>query len=225
MNFTNNDNLFIGISEKKDGPMKSSLENRLLFFKNHNLDNKIIVSAGLVHKNSVVIVDAINQNQLIPDCDALITNQSKYLLAITVADCLPLYFYDTNKKIIALAHAGWRGILSEIAKEVIKVFVGHYNSNLNDIEIFVGPHIKGCHFEVKDDVASQFKPTDYTTRDGKTFINLSSVIKDQLLQLGINNNNISVSEECSYCLNEKYFSYRRDKPQELETMVAYAGLK
>jgi len=225
MNFIDNQNLYIGISDKKDGPMKSSSENRLLFFKKQNLDNKIIVSAGLVHKNRVVIVDNINESQSILDCDALITNRSKYLLTITVADCLPIYFYDKNKKVVALAHAGWRGVVSKIAAEVINVFTGYYNSNPNDIEVFIGPHIKDCHFEVKDDVSSQFKASDYEIRDEKIYINLSNVVKDQLLQLNINNDNISISNECTYCLKDKYFSYRRDNPAELETMIAYIGLR
>lgn len=225
MDLIDNQNLYIGISGKKDGSMKNSLENRLLFFKNHNLDNKIIVSAGLVHKNRVVIIDDIDKNELITNCDALITNKNKYLLTITVADCLPIYFYDNNKKVIALAHAGWRGVLSEIAKEIVDVFVNHYGSSLGDIEVFVGPHIKDCHFEIKDDVSSQFKASDFIIRDKKTYVNLSELVKSQLLKLNINIDNINISDECTYCLNNKYFSYRRDNPQELETMIAYIGLK
>jgi len=225
MNFTNNKNLYIGISDKKDASMKNSLENRLLFFKNQNLDHKIIVSAGLVHRNRVVIVDDINETQSIPDCDALITNQSKYLLAITVADCLPIYFYDKNKKIIALAHAGWRGVVSNIAQEVINVFISHYNSNPSDIEVFIGPHIQACHFEVKDDVSSQFKISDSIIRNKKTYINLAKTVKEQLSELGLNDDNIRITEECTYCLSDKYFSYRRDNPKELEVMLAYISLK
>jgi len=225
MDFTDNRNLYIGISKKKDGSMKNSLENRFLFFKNKGLDSKIRISAGLAHKNKVSIVDNINKNQSIPDCDALITNQNKFLLTITVADCLPIYFYNKNKKIVALAHAGWRGVNSKIAKEVINIFINHYDSNPNDIEVFIGPHIKDCHFEVKDDVSSQFKISDSVIRDKKTYINLSKIVREQLLQLNINNDNINTSDECTYCLSDKYFSYRRDKPQELETMISYMGLR
>ncbi|MBN2854587.1 peptidoglycan editing factor PgeF [Patescibacteria group bacterium] len=225
MNFTDNHNLDLGISDKKDGPMKSSLDNRLLFFKNKNLDHKIIVSAGLVHKNRVVVVDGIDKSKSIPDCDALITNQNKYLLTITIADCLPIYFYDKSKKIIALAHAGWRGVVSNIAWEVINVFISHYNSKPNDIEVFIGPHIKDCHFEVKDDVASQFKTSDSIIINQKIYINLAKIVREQLFELGLRDDNIKITEECTYCLSDKYFSYRRDKPEELETMIAYIGLK
>ena len=218
-----NQDMYLGISEKKDGPMKSSLENRFLFFKNNNLDNKIIISAGLVHENKVVIVDNLNESQVIPNCDALITNQNKYLLTVTVADCLPIYFYDRNKKVIALAHAGWRGVISEIAKEVINKFISRYNSKSSDIEVFIGPHIKDCHFEVKDDVTSQFEVTGIVIRDNKQYINLAQAVSKQLIDSGVSN--ISISHDCTYCLPNKYFSYRRDNPLELEAMIAYIGLK
>lgn len=223
MNFTDNQNLHIGMSEKKDGPMKSSVENRLLFFKNKGLSDKNIVSAALAHKNKVVVVGNIEKSQTIQECDALITSQHKNLLTITVADCLPIYFYDNKKKVVALAHAGWRGVALNIAKEVVNKFINHYHSNISDIEIFIGPHIQACHFEVKSDVLSEFKDCNAITQDEKTYINLAQIVKEQLLQLGINN--INISEECTYCLNAKYFSYRRDKPKVLKTMIAYIGLK
>ena len=225
MDFTDNQNLYLGISEKKDGPMKDSPKNRLLFFKNLNLDNKIIVSAGLVHKNKVLIVNNINKSQPIPNCDALITDQNKYLLTITVADCLPIYFYDKKKKVIALAHAGWRGLVAEIVKKVVERLINHYHSDLNDLEIFVGPHLQACHFEVKDDVARQFKAPDLIRNNKKIYINLSRVAKNQLIQAGVPDANINISHECAYCLDNKYFSYRRDKLEKLETMIAYLGLK
>ncbi len=225
MNLNDNQDLYIGISEKKDGSMKNSKENRFLFFKNKKLDNKNIISTGLVHGSRVAIVDNVNKSKVIKDCDALITNQKNCLLTITVADCLPIYFYDKNKKIIALAHAGWRGVVLNIASELINIFTNYYSSNLNDIEIFIGPHIKDCHFEVKDDVLGKFKISESIIRDKKKYINLSQVVKDQLLQLNISSNNITISDECTYCLNDKYFSYRRDKPEELETMISYIGLR
>ena len=183
MNFTDNQDLYLGLSTKKDGPMKNSLENRLLFFKNNNLDTKIIVSAGLVHQNKVISVDDVFGSQIIPGCDALITNNPRHLLTVTVSDCVPIYFYDSNKKVVALAHAGWRGVISEIAKEVVNKFITNYQSKPGDIEVFVGPHIKECHFKVKADVASQFKVSDLVLRDEKIYINLAQVIKNQLFDL------------------------------------------
>ena len=225
MDFIDNHNLFIGISEKKDGPMKNSLENRFQFFKNQGLEDKIIISAGLVHKNKVVIIDNISKAEIISDCDALITDQNQYLLTVTVADCLPIYFYDQNKKVIAIAHAGWRGVVSKIAGEVINQFINYYHSDLRDIKVFIGPHLKDCHFEVKNDVASQFKLSDSVIKDEKIYINLAAAVKNQLVESGVSGSNISISQECTYCLTDKYFSFRRDNPKEIDAMIAYIGLK
>lgn len=225
MNFIDAQNIYLGISEREDGPMKYSSKNRLLFFKNQGLDHKIVISAGLVHENRVAIIDYINENQIIPDCDALITKQNKYLLLVTVADCLPIYFYDKNKRVVAIAHAGWSGVVSKIVSEVIEKFISYYGSKLGDIEIFIGPHIRDCHFEVKSDVANEFNISDYTIRDKNIYINLSKIVKSQLVEAGILDKNINISQECTYCLSDKYYSFRRDKPKEIEAMVAYIGLK
>lgn len=225
MDFSINQNIRLGLSAKADGPMKNSPTNRLTFLKHKNLDKKIVVSAGLIHSNKVTTVNGLSHNFIIPNCDALITSDCRYLLTITVADCLPLYFYDNKKQIVAVAHAGWRGVVSQIAKEVVGAFVNNYGSNLKDIEVFIGPHIKDCHFEVKGDVAANFKISETIIRNKKIYINLAGVVTSQLLDRGISETNIRISSECTFCSHDKYFSWRRDKPRELETMVAYIGLK
>lgn len=137
MNYQHNKNIYIGISEKKDGSMKGRPQNSLLLFKDLGLDKKIIASADLVHGNRTAIVSNGFSGGIISKCDALISNNPKHLLTLTVADCLPLYFFDKKKKVVALAHAGWRGIVLDIAKEVIDIFINHYNSKASDIEVFI----------------------------------------------------------------------------------------
>lgn len=205
--------------------MKNSPANRRAFLKRQNLDKKIVVSAGLIHSNKVTTVNGLSHNFLIPNCDALITSDRRYLLTITVADCLPLYFYDNKKQVVAIAHAGWRGVVAQIAKEVVDAFVSNYGSSLKDIEVFIGPHIKDCHFEVKGDVAANFKISETIIRNKKIYINLAGVVTSQLLEWGILEANIRISPECTFCSSDKYFSWRRDKPQELKTMLAYIGLQ
>ena len=213
MTLTDNNDIILGLSDKKDGPMKFSVGNRFLFFQNKGLTDKKIVSAGLVHQNRVVKVDDVSESMIIPDCDALITDNPHLLLTVTVADCLPIYFYDDSKKVVAIAHAGWRGVVLEIAKEVVRAFVDNYRSTLSDIKVFVGPHLRDCHFEVKDDVASYF-PAETIVRDDKIYVDI-----------GVLADNIKISLDCTYCLENRYFSFRRDNPQDLETMIAYIALK
>lgn len=225
MDFNDLQNLYLGISKKQDASMKNDFKNRLSFFKNKGFDDKVIISANLVHKDRVVIVDELKENEDILACDALITNNKKQLLSLTVADCLPIYFYDQEKQVIALAHAGWRGVLAGIAKGVVDKFINHYQSKPENILVFIGPHIQKCHFEVKDDVFSQFAEKYLVRREDKIYIDLSQVVFDQLLSSGLSSWNIKISDDCTFCLDKDYFSYRRDKPEELETMIAYLGLK
>jgi hypothetical protein len=176
----------------------------------------------------VAIVDN-NSLEIIKDHDALITDDPNLILSITVADCLPLYFYDPIKKVIGLAHAGWRGVENGISLETVKAFEQNYHSAKFDIQVFIGPHIGACHFEVRGDVAEKFSswPEFIIFRGEKTFIDLAGIVKKQLLAGGLLKKNINVGPECTYCLPDKYFSFRRDNPGEdqMEVMTAYIGLK
>jgi YfiH family protein len=234
--FTDNfsHDLIFGLSEKADGNMKLSSdkfgqqcrENREQFFRRLGLSDKNVISAGWQHGHKVTAVPSGEPGKILSDSDALITDQPGLVLILIVADCLPLYFYDPIQRVIALAHAGWRGIESNIAAAVIQDFIDKYHSRPADIAVFVGPHIKKCHFEVKADVISIFAayPEAIVNRDGKTYLDLAGVVRRQLLNVGLRENNIDVSSDCTYCLSDKYFSFRRDHPQELEAMLAYMSM-
>jgi hypothetical protein len=225
MDFKEQKDIYLGISEKKDASLKNAPAACLAFFNHKNLKPKIIVSASLEHGNQVMVVDNINKNKNIYHCDALITNQPNFLLTITVADCLPLYFYDENKKVVAIAHAGWRGVVLNIAQQVIHAFVNSYQSDLKDIKVYIGPHIQACHFSVKEDVARKFNKENISCHDKKIFVNLAQTVAGQLATSGIPTQNINISSECTYCLADKYFSFRRDKPKTVEAMLAHICLK
>lgn len=62
-------------------------------------------------------------------------------------------------------------------------------------------------------------------RGGKYFLDMPTVLKIQLENAGIKKENIGVSGECTYCLENKYFSFRRDKEMPLKAMIAYIGIK
>ena len=91
----------------------------------------------------------------------------------------------------------------------------------------IGPGIGPCHFEVQDDVLERFREfyeEALARRDGKTFLDLKRIARRQLVNLGLKEESIEASPECTFCLEEKYFSARRDKPGKTEAMVAVIGL-
>ena len=227
MNIFSDNKTSLGFSEKEDFSMKGNLENKKKFLAKNSLSDVFVVTASLMHESRVVEVAKVSQDQIIDNCDALITKQKGVALTVTAADCLALYFYDPVKEIIGIAHAGWRGVLKNIAVEVINSFVYDHQSNPQDIMVYISPHIKVCHFEVADDLVCEFDVKYIEKRDGRTFVNLEAVVKNQLLQQGVESGNIKMNSECTYCEVSKYFSYRRDRKNlsDMETMLAYIVLK
>ena len=218
-----------GISQKGDGQMRIregnfALENRKRYFSKYGIDFHKVVSADLEHGNTVFIVDEKHFGKTIPESDALVTGRTGIYLAVTVSDCVPIFFYD-EKRVIGIAHAGWRGVVSNIANKVINSMCKKFSSDPRNIKVYVGPHIKKCHFEIRQGIISQFKDYPYSIekRNGRVFINLEKIIRSQLRDAGILASNIEISPDCTYC-NDKYFSFRRDKPTEVMSQIAYIAL-
>lgn len=86
----------------------------------------------------------------------------------------------------------------------------------------IGPGIRKCHFEVKMDVWSQIPESNRIKCDGKTFVDLPKILREQALEAGVLPEHLEDSEICTVC-EQNYFSYRRDKPKDLEVQVAYLG--
>jgi len=200
-----------GVSEKSDGAMKFDSLKRESYLP------APYVLAHVVHGTRVVVAHADNRGGVLPETDGLVTKENNIFLVITVADCFPVYFYDPRTKTIGLIHAGWRGISQNIVKEAAKV-LERSSADVKNLLAGIGPGIRECHFEVQGDIARLFGTKE-------KFVNLGSVIQRQLIELGIKKSNIEDSGECTYCLDQKYFSYRRDKPAQVEAMIAYIGRK
>ena len=138
----------------------------------------------------------------------------------------PIYFYEPFSRVIGLAHAGWKSIVKGIISNIIRTMVKNCGAKADKILVGIGPGIQSCHFEIQKDVLENFKkyPFSIIKKEGGIFIDLSEIIFQQLKKSGLLLNHIEKSEECTHCLKEKYFSYRRDKPKTLEAMIAYIGL-
>ncbi len=221
------DNIIFGLSEKKDGQMifrddGEGVKNRIKYFSNFGIDANLIISAGSVHSNHISFVSDNDKGKIIQGSDGLTTDAKKTCLAVTVSDCLPIFIYDEKKGAIGIAHAGWRSVVKNIAGELIKKFKKHYSSDLKELKVLVGPHIQKCHFRIKKDTLKRFSnyPDFIDGERGGYFVNLGGIVKKQFISRGLKENNIEISPECTYC-NEKYFSFRRDKPKEVVSQIAY----
>ena len=75
----------------------------------------------------------------------------------TYADCVPLYFLDPAKKVIALSHSGWRGTVGKIGKKTVELMHVKFGSDPADILAAVGPSVCQDCYEVSADVIDRFK--------------------------------------------------------------------
>ncbi len=233
--FSKYPHLVVAVSTKKDKQMKvryeletdkETLTNRKQFLSRLSITNFQVVSAKLVHKNTVTIVDINEAGRFIEETDGLITNKKNLFLALTVADCLPIFIYDPIKEVVCLLHAGWRGLDSNIITKGVALMQKKFTSLSENLIVGVGPGIDVCHFAVKDDVLSRFMDYTNVVKKGNTqvFLNLKQIAKQQLIRNGIKENNIEISPLCTFCEKDKYYSYRRDKAAPLQAMLAVIGL-
>lgn len=231
-------NLLVSLSKKQDGSMKLTgekkfdkkiIQNQKNFLKKLKININSLVRTKLAHKEKVKIVNKKHKGKIIPQTDGLLTKEKNLFLSITVADCLPIFLYDPQKEIVGLVHCSWRNLAKNILFKTVIKLKKNLKSQPKDILVGIGPGISQCHFEIGEDVALKFKsfyPKEiFLKKDKKIFLNLKEIAKIQLLRAGIKKENIEINPECTFCLKNKYFSWRREKPKILKAMMAVIGLK
>lgn len=217
-----------GISERQDGSMKlvgddsSVRDARTMYFVKEKIGSSRVVSAGLVHGKHIARARFMDGGRAFSETDGLVTQDLETFLSVTVADCVPVYFFDPIHDVVGIAHAGWRGVVQGIVPEMIHVMGHDYGSNAADILVGIGPSIQRCHFEITEELRDRFDADALEERDGKMFVDLVYILTRQLQGIGVKH--IEDSGICTFCHPERYFSYRRDKPQEIQAQIAWIGL-
>lgn len=224
-----NDNLsFKNINSLKEEVQVTKRRKKFLKKLGINLNN-IIAMEG-VHSKKVYLVTskdkgrgAFSKKDWIFGVDGLLTGEPNLYLLGTFADCLPIYFWDPIKKVVGLAHAGWRSVVKNIAGEMTKKMIKNFGSSPQDISIYIGPSIGPCCFEVKDEVLKKFRKMPESLilkKKNKFFIDLQKTCFNQLKKLGLLTKNLKKTNICTCCQKE-YFSYRREG--KTSGMIAVVG--
>ena len=89
--------------------------------------------------------------------DARITSEAGILLAIRVADCLPVLIADRKLRVVAAVHAGWRGALARVIEKTVGELRRALGSRPQDLVAALGPAIGRCCYEVGDEVVDAFR--------------------------------------------------------------------
>lgn len=217
--------------------MENVLENYRIFCDTIHVDLNKVVLAPLSHGDSIrnVTAEDAGCGLLKPftyeNVDGLLTNVPGLVLTATFADCVPVYFYDPVKKVVGIAHSGWRGTVKEIAGKMVDRMVADYGSDVKDIVAGIGPSIGMCCFEVDEDVFYDFTDLTYLgdgwyyeKENGHYDIDLWRVIWSTLTERGVSPEHIYISGICTCCNRNVLFSHRATKGRR-GTMAGMIALK
>ena len=188
-------------------------ENERILCESLSLDVTRLTATKQEHTDVVEIIDEshIGYGIEIPwgrGVDACITALKDVPLLCYSADCVPIIIYASDIEAIAAVHAGWRGTQSEIVKKTVEKLI-EMGAESKKIFAAIGPCIHKCCYEVSADVALQFDGKYYDDcNNGKYMLDLATVNSDLMKSCGVPDENISVSEMCTKCNNELFFSHR-----------------
>ena len=211
-------------------------ENRLLFASSLGLRAEDIVTPQQIHGAQVVRVYAEDAGrgarcygEAVPETDALITNVPGLPLMLCFADCTPIMFFDPEHGAAGIAHGGWKGTVARIAKLTIEAMQKEFHTNPLECLAGIGPSIGPCCYEIGSEVAEKFRQAFPLSierillfKNGKIYLNLWEANRIQLLEAGMKEENIELSNTCTSCENSWYFSYRADgkKTGRIAAMIA-----
>jgi len=191
------------------------LENRRRACAALGADLSQLVVANQVHGANVMVVGAehrgcgaLTLDTAIAETDALVCDTTGVVIAILVADCLPVAFVDHKGARVGLAHAGWRGVAAGVLEATVSAMTSR-GTSLQDLQVEVGPGISKDRFEVGEEVVEQLglsSSSAHVDRSGpKPHVDLTGVAVDRLLALGLSPSAVTVSEQRT---GDRYFSAR-----------------
>jgi len=168
-----------------------------------------------VHKDDIFIVKPYGgyfSSRAELDYDAIITNRADLAICVKTADCVPVFIVDRAKKVIAAVHAGWRGSALGISAKAVRLLRANYGSSPQDMLAAIGPSIGPCCYQVDKVVADEFLNLhnhelflSTGKKAGKWTLNLAEANRRQLVESGIGEANIDVSDLCTVCNQDRFF--------------------
>lgn len=215
---------------------ESVLENRRLFQSALGAKDFTLIALKQIHSDVVHLFE----NSPAEPCrgDASATHRPGLLLAVQTADCVPILLVDVKNRAVAAVHAGWRGTLKRIVAKAIGKMQMQFRTKPANLLAAIGPSIGGCCYEVGVEVAVEFKsqfadasewfdemrtgdepnplqwlnmaPPGHQPPPKNVSLDLRKANRAQLLDAGLQAQNISVSDLCTACRRDLLFSYRKE---------------
>jgi purine-nucleoside/S-methyl-5'-thioadenosine phosphorylase / adenosine deaminase len=189
---------------------------------------KLVARLNQVHGN-VVHAATRDTAALRPPGDGIVTAEPGVMLGVFSADCVPILMIDSKRKIAGALHAGWRGVIADIADSGVRAMT-QLGAHTSDIRAAMGPSIGHCCFEVDADLGDRFgneivgaRNHTRAGRPGKAFIDLRAVVRDQLERAGLAPTNIASVGPCTRCSSDRFFSRRAAGGKTTGLQMSFVG--
>ncbi len=167
-----------------------------------------LVSAHQVHGDRIFHVGAdVRSDCEVQLYDALITDQVGIGLMIQHADCQAVLIYDTEKRVLAAVHNGWKGSVANIIAKTIGEMSDGYRCKPENMVVGIGPSLGPCCGEFIH-YRKELPEKLHSFQVSDNHFDFWQISKHQLMQCGVPETSICTAETCTSC-SEKYFSYRR----------------
>lgn len=210
----------LNLSFQREDSHENVIKNFELLSENTGIPMENMVLTRQVHGSEITIVNkehrgmGLLRERTFGESDGLITSDINVALVTFHADCVPVYLYDSSKKVIGLIHSGWRSTLKKISAKAVKIMKEEFDCNSQDIRAVIGPCIRKCCFEVGHEVYQDFLKVFQTCTDaflndgGKWMIDLVNIIINTLTSEGLSYANIHDINKCTVCEKDLFFSHR-----------------
>lgn len=199
------------------GDMRDNVvENRRRCFEHFERPVESIYDVWQVHSADIVCVDRprpLTEPHL--KADAILTDRSEVTLMMRFADCVPILFYDPERRVIGIAHAGWQGTVKKIGKAVVEKMVEQYGCKRGTIITGIGPSIGPECYEIRLDVIEKIQLTFgkqasqiLVSKNGKHYFDLWQANRMILEDTGVQK--LEVMQICTACHTEDWYSHRAE---------------
>jgi YfiH family protein len=160
-----------------------------------------------------------------PEGDAGVADRPGNILGIETADCLPVLLVDARRRVVAAAHAGWRGTAKGIAGKTLAAMVAE-GTRPGDVIAALGPGIGACCYEVGPELVPEFGPGGGAFfapgKGDRLRLDVRAANARQLRGGGVPEAQIHSVAECTFHEADRYHSYRREG-QAGGRMISYIG--
>lgn len=211
------------------GDEKAAVDENWRRFRESLLDGWNIVQLHQVHGDVVRTVTA-SDNGIVGQGDGMVTSAASVALCVLSADCVPILMADSESAVVGALHAGWRGVIADIATAGVRAMVAA-GAAASRVRAALGPAIGGCCFEVDQELAERFEQRFSGAanhirkgKPGKRFVDLKGIIRDRLIAAGLSPEAITSIGPCTRCAADRYFSRRAAPDGRSGLQLSYIAL-